>query len=115
VIDADFVSGADHGVLSAATATLTGLIGEGSIIRRGEGEQTKEVGVRNFHEAMQCGATKVTNSVQAALQGVARWIRSSCGNHEGSDCLPLPLVRREEWAAMKKIKKMHYSSFWVDL
>jgi DNA gyrase subunit B len=29
------------------------LIGEGAIIRRGEGERTKESVVRDFHEAMQ--------------------------------------------------------------
>ncbi|TWI60622.1 DNA gyrase subunit B [Pseudoduganella lurida] len=52
-IDADFVNAADYAVLSNAAATFTGLIGEGALIRRGEGERTKEIAVRDFHEAMQ--------------------------------------------------------------
>ena len=42
MIDADFVQGADYEVLAAAAATFKGLIGEGALIRRGEGEQVKE-------------------------------------------------------------------------
>jgi DNA gyrase subunit B len=52
-IDADFVQGADYKVLADAAATFTGLIGEGAVIRRGEGERTKESAVVDFHHAMQ--------------------------------------------------------------
>jgi DNA gyrase subunit B len=52
-IDADFVQGADYRVLADAAATFTGLIGEGAVIRRGEGERTKESAVVDFHHAMQ--------------------------------------------------------------
>jgi DNA gyrase subunit B len=52
-IDAGFVAGADYAVLSKAAETFTGLIGEGAIIRLGEGDRTKEAPVRDFHDAMQ--------------------------------------------------------------
>ena len=52
-IDADFVQGADYRVLADAAATFTGLIAEGAVIRRGEGERTKESAVDDFHHAMQ--------------------------------------------------------------
>jgi DNA gyrase subunit B len=52
-IDADFVQGADYRVLADAAATFAGLIGEGAVIRRGEGERTKESAVVDFHHAMQ--------------------------------------------------------------
>jgi len=52
-IDADFVQGADYAVLAKAAATFTGLIGEGAVIRRGEGERTKDSAVVDFHHAMQ--------------------------------------------------------------
>jgi DNA gyrase subunit B len=52
-IDADFVQGADYRVLADAAATFTGLIGDGAVIRRGEGERTKESAVVDFHHAMQ--------------------------------------------------------------
>jgi DNA gyrase subunit B len=52
-IDADFVQAADYAVLANAAATFTGLIGEGAVIRRGEGERTKESAVVDFHHAMQ--------------------------------------------------------------
>ncbi len=51
-IDADFVQGADYGVLANAAATFKGLIGEGAFIRRGEGERVKESAVDDFHHAM---------------------------------------------------------------
>ncbi|WUR12994.1 DNA topoisomerase (ATP-hydrolyzing) subunit B [[Empedobacter] haloabium] len=51
-IDADFVGGSDYAVLSKAAETFTGLIGEGALIRRGEGERTKESAVVDFHHAM---------------------------------------------------------------
>ncbi|WP_373889540.1 DNA topoisomerase (ATP-hydrolyzing) subunit B [Massilia sp. IC2-476] len=51
-IDADFVLSNDYAVLANAAATFQGLIGEGAIIRRGEGDKMKEFAVRGFHEAM---------------------------------------------------------------
>jgi len=51
-IDADFVVSNDYGVLANAAATFQGLMGEGAIVRRGEGEKMKEFAVREFHEAM---------------------------------------------------------------
>jgi len=52
-IDADFVAGADYGVLADSAATFQGLMGEGAIVRRGEGERMKEFAVRDFHQAME--------------------------------------------------------------
>jgi len=52
-IDADFVQSADYRVLADAAATFEGLIGEGAVIRRGEGERTKDSAVVDFHHAMQ--------------------------------------------------------------
>ncbi len=52
VIDADFVAGPDYAVLANAAATFKGLIGEGAMVRRGQGEKTKEIAIRDFHEAM---------------------------------------------------------------
>jgi DNA gyrase subunit B len=52
-IDADFVAGPDYAVLAGSAATFNGLMGEGAIMRRGEGEKMKEVAVRDFHQAMQ--------------------------------------------------------------
>ncbi|HAV34963.1 MAG TPA: DNA topoisomerase (ATP-hydrolyzing) subunit B [Massilia sp.] len=51
-IDADFVASADYGVLAGSAATFKGLMGEGAIIRRGEGEKMKEFAVTDFHTAM---------------------------------------------------------------
>ena len=51
-IDADFVAGADYTVLANSAATFQGLMGEGAIVRRGEGERMKEFAVRDFHAAM---------------------------------------------------------------
>jgi DNA gyrase subunit B len=52
-IDADFVAGQDYAVLASSADTFQGLMGEGAIIRRGEGDRMKEAAVRDFHEAMQ--------------------------------------------------------------
>jgi DNA gyrase subunit B len=52
VIDADFVLSSDYAVLSNAAATFKGLIGEGALVRRGVGEKTKEIAIRDFHQAM---------------------------------------------------------------
>lgn len=52
-IDADFVAGADYTLLADSAATFQGLMGEGAIVRRGEGERMKEFAVRDFHQAME--------------------------------------------------------------
>ena len=52
-IDADFVQGGDYATLTKAAETFQGLIGPGAIVRRGEGERTKESVVLDFHHAMQ--------------------------------------------------------------
>ncbi|WP_312519934.1 toprim domain-containing protein, partial [Massilia sp.] len=52
-IDADFVAGADYSVLANSAATFQGLMGEGAIVRRGEGDRMKEFAVRDFHGAME--------------------------------------------------------------
>jgi DNA gyrase subunit B len=52
VIDADFVSGPDYGVLANAAATFKGLIGAGALVRRGQGDKAKEIAIRDFREAM---------------------------------------------------------------
>ena len=51
-IDADFVAGADYALLADSAATFQGLVGEGALVRRGEGERMKEFAVRDFHQAM---------------------------------------------------------------
>ena len=51
-IDADFVAGPDYAVLANSAITFQGVMGEGAIVRRGEGERMKESAVRDFHAAM---------------------------------------------------------------
>ena len=52
VITADFVHGADYEALSTAGVTFRGLVGEGAVVKRGEGEKQKEMRVADFREAM---------------------------------------------------------------
>ena len=52
VITADFVHGADYEALSTAGVTFRGLVGEGAVVKRGEGEKQKEMRVGDFREAM---------------------------------------------------------------
>ncbi len=52
VIDAEFVRGADYGVLAEAAATFKGLIGPGAVVRRGAGEKVRESAVNDFRQAM---------------------------------------------------------------
>jgi DNA gyrase subunit B len=52
LIDADFVASPDYQVLANAAATFKGLIGEGALVRRGQGDKAKEIAIRDFHEAM---------------------------------------------------------------
>jgi DNA gyrase subunit B len=53
VLDADFVTGSDYGVLARAAATFQGLIGKGAMVMRGEGEKRKESMIADFREALQ--------------------------------------------------------------
>jgi DNA gyrase subunit B len=52
VITQDFVHGADYAALAEAAKTFRGLLGEGAVVRRGEGEKAKEEKVGDFREAM---------------------------------------------------------------
>ncbi len=52
VIDPEFISGADYGVLAEAAATFKGLIGPGALVRRGAGEKVRESAVIDFRQAM---------------------------------------------------------------
>jgi len=52
VITQDFVHGADYAALSEAANTFRDLLGEGAVVRRGEGEKAKEERVSDFREAM---------------------------------------------------------------
>ncbi len=51
-IDADFVSGPDYQMLSAAAATFKGLIRKGAMVARGQGEKRKESAITDFRQAM---------------------------------------------------------------
>jgi len=51
-IDADFVDSADYATLANSAATFQGLMGDGALVRRGEGDRMKEFAVRDFHGAM---------------------------------------------------------------
>ena len=53
VIDADFVEGADYAVLAKSAKTFLGLIGDGAVVARGEGDKRKEQFISDFREAMQ--------------------------------------------------------------
>jgi DNA gyrase subunit B len=52
VLTQDFVHGADYAALAEAAATFKGLIGEGAIAMRGEGERRKQEKVSDFRSAM---------------------------------------------------------------
>jgi DNA gyrase subunit B len=52
VITQDFVHGADYEALSRAGATFKGLLGAEAVVRRGDGEKTKEQKVPDFRAAM---------------------------------------------------------------
>jgi DNA gyrase subunit B len=63
VLDRTFVRGADYAVLSRAGQTFSGLIGEGAVVARGEGEKRKEKYVSDFREAMQFLRSEAERSV----------------------------------------------------
>jgi DNA gyrase subunit B len=52
VITQDFVHGADYAALAEAAKTFRDLLGEGAVVRRGEGDKAKEEKVGDFREAM---------------------------------------------------------------
>lgn len=52
VITQDFVHGADYAALATAADTFRGLLGEGAVVKRGEGEKAKEEKVTDFRQAM---------------------------------------------------------------
>ena len=63
VITQDFVHGADYAALSEAGQTFKGLLGEGAIVRRGEGERAKEHKVVDFRAAMAWLINQAENAV----------------------------------------------------
>src|SRR5690606_15293597 len=52
VFDRTFVRGADYATLARAAQTFLGLMGEGAVIARGEGDRRREKPVADFREAM---------------------------------------------------------------
>jgi len=52
IFDRSFVRGADYAILSKAAQTFTGLMGEGALVARGEGDKRREKPVSDFREAM---------------------------------------------------------------
>ena len=63
LIDSDFVHGADYPVLHNAAATFKGLLGEGALISRGEGDKAKTMAVTEFGEAMNWLLQQAENAV----------------------------------------------------
>ena len=47
------MAGADYATLADSAATFQGLMGDGAIITRGEGDKMKEFAVRDFQQAME--------------------------------------------------------------
>jgi len=52
VLTQDFVHGADYAALATAANTFRDLLGEGAVVKRGEGERAKEEKVADFRIAM---------------------------------------------------------------
>jgi DNA gyrase subunit B len=52
VLTQDFAHGADYAALAEAAKTFRDLLGEGAVVRRGEGDRAKEEKVGDFREAM---------------------------------------------------------------
>lgn len=52
VLTQDFVHGADYAALATAANTFRDLLGEGAVVKRGEGERAKEEKVADFRVAM---------------------------------------------------------------
>ncbi|MFN3811848.1 MAG: DNA topoisomerase (ATP-hydrolyzing) subunit B [Roseateles asaccharophilus] len=63
IINADFVHGADYEVLAEAGRTFKGLVGEGAVVKKGEGEKAKESAVADFRAAMAWLMQQAENAV----------------------------------------------------
>jgi DNA gyrase subunit B len=63
VFDRTFVRGADYATLVRAGQTFSGLIGQGAVVVRGEGDKRKERYVSDFREAMQFLRSEAERSV----------------------------------------------------
>jgi DNA gyrase subunit B len=63
IINADFVHGADYGVLAKAGLTFNGLLSSNAVVRRGEGEKAKDHKVADFRGAMAWLTTQAENAV----------------------------------------------------
>lgn len=53
LITPDFLHGADYEALRTASLTFKSLLGEGAVVRRGEGDKAKEQAVGDFQAAME--------------------------------------------------------------
>ncbi len=62
-ISADFVHGGDYAAMREAALTFEGLITEGAVVQRGEGEKQKEHKVSDFREAMAWLIVQAENAV----------------------------------------------------
>jgi len=51
-IDTHFLEGADYGALRKTAQTFLGLLGEGAVVARGEGEKRRELAVKEVREAV---------------------------------------------------------------
>src|SRR5690606_19040607 len=63
IFDRVFVLGADYAILVKAGKTFSGLIGEGGVIARGEGDKRKQKPIGDFREAMQFLRAEAERSV----------------------------------------------------
>jgi len=63
VITQEFVHGADYEALSTAGRTFKGLLGEESVVRRGEGDKAKDAKASDFRVAMQWLMTQAESAV----------------------------------------------------
>jgi DNA gyrase subunit B len=63
LITADFAHGADYEALVTASHTFKGLLSEGAMVRRGEGEKAKELAVTDFQDAMEWLMKQAESSV----------------------------------------------------
>ena len=90
VLTQDFVHGADYAALAEAAKTFRDLLGEGAVVKRGEGERAKEEKVADFREAMRWLIGQAENATRApALQGPGRdEPGAAVGNHDGSGGAP---------------------------
>lgn len=51
-LDADFVKGADYGILHQTSMTFKSFIGEGAVVLRGEGEKRREQAISDFGQGV---------------------------------------------------------------